>query len=848
MACERVFIAQQCFSSRRISERTRRVVRSVIHRNEPLIDRRLSRCREGASSGGGGRRIDLQSRESSSKAQKAGCIALALAMIPVFAAGFLNITWSGPNASLDSPLKISYEPFATICINSDSEFATEAGENGWPGNGTEESPFLIGGYSIDASGHRQAIYIGNTSVHFIISGCHLSGADESGIHLLNVTNSTIIDNQCVSNTWYGVALVSSEANNVSGNTCDANTCGILLLFSDLNVVSENVCPNNGDGIVLRTSLHNEVVGNNCSGSDGDWMTSFGDGIRLFESNENEVSENSCYLNERSGIRLESSNGCTLRDNNCKITLYYSDANLVSGLNLVSMGYFGAVLDHSDANTISNCTNGGISLEDSHDNMITGCGGGTIKLSSSSSWNTVSGNNCSRYGIELEDYANNNTISNNDCTSAVRGISLVLSRDNTVSDNDARYNKGEYISMGTRPPGYGVYMDSSDANSILRNDCSYTQVGGSWFACGIYMYMCESNTLSENTVTHNEGMGVYVFGSWNVIQGNIVENNGLSALSVERGGILLADSDLNLIEGNIVRFNQGIGLAIVGDENSVLGNQFESNLGFGVVSDSSVSGNIYEDNEMVNDGISPDSEHETVGVTNVVNGRPVQHLKSCSGGNVPAGAGQIILYMCDGVTVSGQNLSMADVGLELIGCTDCTVRDNNCTNEMTGISMTDSSFNSITSNNLSANSAQGLLLVSGDHNEMADNGVFDNVGFGMVVGGTGNRAWNNTFVRNNGAGSVFDSSHRQAYSGGSNFWNLSSFGNYWGDWTTPDLNYDCIVDQPYVLSGGGSDYYPRTSPTVPIPPEPIPEFGPGAIVFLVFIIIVTISTTRRLGRR
>jgi hypothetical protein len=38
--------------------------------------------------------------------------------------------------------------------------------------------------------------------------------------------------------------------------------------------------------------------------------------------------------------------------------------------------------------------------------------------------------------------------------------------------------------------------------------------------------------------------------------------------------------------------------------------------------------------------------------------------------------------------------------------------------------------------------------------------------------------------------------------GKNFWNTSTEGNYWHDWTTPDTSPPYgIVDIPYILDGG-----------------------------------------------
>jgi len=86
----------------------------------------------------------------------------------------------------------------------------------------------------------------------------------------------------------------------------------------------------------------------------------------------------------------------------------------------------------------------------------------------------------------------------------------------------------------------------------------------------------------------------------------------------------------------------------------------------------------------------------------------------------------------------------------------------------------------------------------------------------IQSGSNNRIWNNTFINNNGAGSVYNPSNIQAYDAGTNNrWNssgtLHGYGNWWSDLTAPDMNLDGIVDWSYNLTGsaGAKDYCPLT---------------------------------------
>jgi nitrous oxidase accessory protein NosD len=114
----------------------------------------------------------------------------------------------------------------------------------------------------------------------------------------------------------------------------------------------------------------------------------------------------------------------------------------------------------------------------------------------------------------------------------------------------------------------------------------------------------------------------------------------------------------------------------------------------------------------------------------------------------------------------------------------------------------------------------------------------------------NKLSNNTFAFNNGVTSEFDPLYVQARDVvGSNSWNSAGsphgWGNYWNDWTTPDLNSDGIVDDPYALDGGISvkDNYPLTSS----PTADIPEFGSLWLLVTVFCILAVVFLSPRVKK-
>jgi parallel beta-helix repeat protein len=433
------------------------------------------------------------------------------------------------------------------------------------------------------------------------------------------------------------------------------------------------------------------------------------------------------------------------------------------------------------------------------------------------------------------------LDNNTFTDGRNGLNVYRSNDNEIFDNDFSRTKGAYISMSNRPPGCGIKLEESDNNTMVRNNCSFSTYGGGFGAYGIIVdSLSDYNVMSCNTCDWNEGTGVSVSGSHNTARNNSISYND--------GGISVSGS-MNLIDNSSIISSANSGIYVSGDTNTITSNAVESSGGAGVTFVSQADFNTLRHNRLVNDGYFPDWDN-FLDMTNTVNGRPLYFLTSQDGGTVPSGAGQIVLRDCSNVVVEDQNLSKADVGLIISGCDHCVIRNITCVNGDTGVEVSGSYSNTICQNNLSGNREYGMSL-TGDSNQVFENGFFDNAGYGLQMNGNFNRVWNNTFARNNGAGPTYSSDHVQAWSYGTNYWNSTRFGNYWSDWLSPDIDFDGIVDFPYVLDtafGSPMDYYPRTTPLAIIPTEPIPEFRSLALlVTVISLMLLVVASRRRFSR-
>jgi parallel beta-helix repeat protein len=121
---------------------------------------------------------------------------------------------------------------------------------------------------------------------------------------------------------------------------------------------------------------------------------------------------------------------------------------------------------------------------------------------------------------------------------------------------------------------GINLSSSGNNTVVGNTCQ----GNS--SCGIGLYSSSNNTIVGNTCQGNSACGIYFYSSSNnTITGNTVLGNSQITDNTYDGICVDADSDYNIISGNLVR-HQGLtkqqryGINVNsfnGDGNVVVGN-------------------------------------------------------------------------------------------------------------------------------------------------------------------------------------------------------------------------------------------------------------------------------------
>ena len=195
-----------------------------------------------------------------------------------------------------------YTTHGVIRINNDTDFANQALQEGWSGDGSQSNPYVISGYDIDALGAGDAIYIGNTTSYFIVENCYLHNAsyhswpyfEGDGIMLYNVANGTVV-NSNISNNWDGVRLESySEYNHIEDNILTQNGgSGLSMNYycSNNTFNKNNMFNNTQNGIWIKYSNNNVIFNNNIH-DNGQY------GMELIYSNYNNLYSNIISNNTR----------------------------------------------------------------------------------------------------------------------------------------------------------------------------------------------------------------------------------------------------------------------------------------------------------------------------------------------------------------------------------------------------------------------------------------------------------------------------------------------------------------------------------------------------------------------
>ena len=320
---------------------------------------------------------------------------------------------------------------------------------------------------------------------------------------------------------------------------------------------------------------------------------------------------------------------------------------------------------------------------------------------------------------------------------------------------------------------GINLYNVNNGKIINNNCSDNYNG-------MFLYFCNNNTLSGNTLNNNFYNGIYLgFGNNNTVSGNLMNFCGIIVW-----GSLVESASQNIDYTNLVNnrpvyyYVNRIGLGSSDFTNAgqiILVNCSNSILSGLNLSNGTIGIDLHYSNNNILSGNTVNDNYYGIGLIYSDNNTI---------------AGNIANYNTYGITVSFSNNN--------------TISENTAGyNYNFGIA-TDRSINTTISRNIANNNSYGIVL-SFTNNSISFKNIIqgNNIYGAFIYGGirsTQNLFFENHFLRNN----------IHAYDGGiNNSWDNGIIGNYWDDYDGVDANDDGIGDTPYYIEGdaGSQDNLP-----------------------------------------
>ena len=485
----------------------------------------------------------------------------------------LNIAdWEDDAAHLSllmgsSPL--SQKDHSPVEILSDNDMLDLAISEDLKGNGSDEDPFVIEGWSIDAQAGSYCMKITDISYSLVIINCSLYNTSMVSSSILNAkaalelsgNNNLTLENITIFNSGLGIRTVESERLWVLGSTFHDVGHGIYIRDSTICNIQTSMYMNiTGYGIYI--SYNTPTIKDNIFRSvtspfymtmvnNGKIISNFienGGGINLENCLSMLVSKNSVNSSSSIGYRLQNTHDSHFEESvasKCNIGYYLwnSDRNNFTKISSVNSDNNGFQMIYSDdciiqGSVIHSNTNG-IQMSNSNDNRINSS---SIRFNkndgiraTASHGNDIESNFIS-HGLEngisiinsMTMIIRNNHIQNNN----INGIKLINVRYSEISGNHIERHQDAINLDGTRnnilnenilyDPNNGIYMYSS------IDDMIYNNIIDSCRNHGIVLSETSNIDVKNNSIQKNRFYGLYAFNAVNTVAINnaFLENNGV----------------------------------------------------------------------------------------------------------------------------------------------------------------------------------------------------------------------------------------------------------------------------------------------------------------------------------
>ncbi|MFW9794169.1 MAG: nitrous oxide reductase family maturation protein NosD [Candidatus Thorarchaeota archaeon] len=287
-----------------------------------------------------------------SKSLKSG-----LALLGIFILISSSVTLFQENTSMvqvndaESYFIPSYTTHSPIFIDTNNDFELQ----GYPGNGSLADPYLISGFNITTTG--VCIRIQDTTAHFIIHDCILSGGTaNNGIELSYVDNG-VIRNNTIFEKNRGIYTNHASGVTIFNNTIfDSGVIGVYIYESShYNTVANNtiVAHSNGQAVYVSQSCSNNVISNNTISGD---LTGLSSGIAVLACVDNLIEFNTITDNAGHGVWVSGSYTTTLVNNTISsngygVGLYSADFSIIANNTLTDNDQGFKLSSSAENNTI-----------------------------------------------------------------------------------------------------------------------------------------------------------------------------------------------------------------------------------------------------------------------------------------------------------------------------------------------------------------------------------------------------------------------------------------------------------------------------------------------------------------
>jgi parallel beta-helix repeat protein len=748
-----------------------------------------------------------------------------------------------------------YQDHAAIIIDGDLDFDSQASQEGWLGNGSISSPYVIANMSFiqgignwGGLGAWVMILIQNTDYHFKIINNYLDTTELNdtwefriGIFLRNVQNSQVINNTIYSATggvyigqstgclvsnntivsnsysgdpradWpgqytyvpggrypYGVGFIDSSDSNITHNSVSFNGVGIIVEQTENMIVTENTVTYTSYGIHVHGSQYASVI-------DNEVLQVSGHGLGLSSSEYSSFINNNIDGTDPGGIQgvfIERDTRYCIFENN---TFFSAGLNFV---NWATENYRYFTFRNNSINSLPL-----IYLVDIHDQIIVDAG--LVYLVDCTNI-TISSSILKNLGNAMFIiFSENITIENNEITQNHTGITILDSENVTVSNNRI-YQNGQFnvmilnseyskvISNTMHSVYFCISLRNSGSSEVTGNALSSTTVA-------IRVNASPESVVSDNEIigAYQESIAIYdsprsVVANNSIVYGNPTNNHG----------IYLFNSISCLIYSNIISsfWNVIHGIYLDQSQGAIIFDNHMTNSGLYFVIDETL---------LVNSPSSIDQQFPKIIDNNTVNQKPLIFLQNVQDEIIDS-AGQIIIVDSINVGIRNSDVSLASFGLMVFFSFDISIEFSTFSdNREFGIAIFGSQEVLINNNEVEANGDSGIIIIDSENIEITNNDLDGNQNNGlMLILNSDVLIEYNSFSSNSNYGIYFDTSLSTDVSW-NNFIDNSNaqvysddepvfIYNYWNDWThQPNSNNDCFFDVPYPIEGSldNEDPYP-----------------------------------------